>query len=55
MTSVEFAAAFLTFPGALLLKNMSTSVFADMQCRKGQKAVALRPAASGGLSSYDAV
>jgi hypothetical protein len=39
----------------LLLKNMSTSVFADMQCRKGQKAVALRPAASGGLSSYDAV
>jgi hypothetical protein len=51
MTSVEFAAAFLTFSGALLLKNMSTSVFAGMQCRKGQKAVALRPAASGGLSS----
>src|SRR6516165_1808240 len=37
MTSVEFAAAFLTFPGALLLKNMTTSVFADMQCRKGQR------------------
>src|SRR5262252_2653991 len=48
ITSVEFAAAFLTFPGALLLKNMSTSVFADMQCRKGQKAVALRePKAEG--------
>src|SRR5215472_5425487 len=47
MTLVEFAAAFLTFPGAFLL-NMSTSVFADMQCRKGQKAVALRqPQAEG--------
>src|SRR5262245_42376024 len=36
MTSVAFAAAFLTFPGALLLKNMSTSVFADI-VQKGPK------------------
>src|SRR6266481_4023678 len=46
VTSAEFAAAFLAFSGALLLKNMSISVFAGMQCRKGQKAVALRPAAT---------
>jgi hypothetical protein len=51
VTLAEFAAAFLAFSGALLLKNMSTSVFAGMQRGKGQKAVALRPAASGGLSS----
>src|SRR6516225_3176267 len=34
MTSAVFAAAFLSFSGALLLKNMSTSVFARMPCRK---------------------
>src|SRR5262249_36868056 len=33
MTSGAFAAAFLSFSGALLLKNMSTSA-AGMQCRK---------------------
>src|SRR6516165_2570526 len=37
MTSAAFAAAFLSFSGALLLKNMSTSVLAGMQCRKGQR------------------
>jgi hypothetical protein len=38
MTSATFAAAFLSFSGALLLKllNMFTSVFAGMQYRKGQ-------------------
>jgi len=36
MTSAAFAAAFLSFSGALLLNNMSASVFAGMQCRKGQ-------------------
>jgi hypothetical protein len=36
MTSAAFAAAFLSFSGALLLNNMSTSVFAGMQCRKSQ-------------------
>src|SRR5436190_16668368 len=38
MTSVAFAAVFLSFSGALLLnlRNMSTSVFPGMQCRKGQ-------------------
>src|SRR6516162_3793693 len=36
MISAAFAAAFLSFSGALLLNNMSTSVFAGMQCRKGQ-------------------
>src|SRR6266540_490736 len=44
MTSAAFAAAFLSFSGALLLKNMSTSVFAGVQCRKGQKAIVPRPA-----------
>jgi hypothetical protein len=39
MTSAAFAAAFLSFSGALLLNNMSTSVFAGMQCRMAQKAV----------------
>src|SRR2546430_2695886 len=37
VTSAAFAAAFLAFSGALLLKNMPTSVFAGMQCRKGQR------------------
>ncbi len=44
VTSAAFAAAFLGFSGALLLNNMSTSAFAGMQCRKGQKAVVSRPA-----------
>src|SRR5215813_2393811 len=44
MTSAAFAAAFLSFSGALLLKNISTSVFSGVQCRKGQKAVVSRPA-----------
>src|SRR5215831_4695970 len=48
MTSAAFAAAFLSFSGALLLNNMSTSVFAGMQCRKGQKAVVPRPAQAEG-------
>src|SRR5215471_7553057 len=37
VTSAAFADAFLAFSGALLLKNMSTSVLAGMQCRKGQR------------------
>src|SRR6516165_2507104 len=49
VTSAEFAAALLAFSGALLLKNMSTSVFAGTQCRKGQKAVERQPAVSGGF------
>ena len=36
MSSSAFAAVFLSGSGALLLKNMSTPVFAGMQCRKGQ-------------------
>src|SRR5262249_244202 len=36
MTSAAFAAAFLSFSGALLLNNMSTSVFAGMQCRNSK-------------------
>src|SRR6266516_5788357 len=48
MTSAASAAAFLSFSGALLLKNMSTSVLAGMQCRKGQKAVVPRPAQAEG-------
>src|SRR6266566_10142165 len=47
-TSAVLAAAFLSFSGALLLKNMSTSVLAGMQCRKGQKAVVPRPAQAEG-------
>src|SRR6266540_2074867 len=35
MTSAAFPAAFLSFSDALLLNNMSTSVSAGMQCRKG--------------------
>src|SRR6266516_1365028 len=34
MTSAAFAAVFLSFSDALLLNNMSTSVFAGMQCSK---------------------
>jgi hypothetical protein len=48
MTSAAFAAAFLSFSGDLLL-NMSTSVFAGMQCRKGQQRAA---AASRGLCCH---
>jgi hypothetical protein len=44
MTSAAFAAAFLSFSGALLLKNISTSVFAGVQYRKSQGAVVSRPA-----------
>src|SRR5258707_11501032 len=44
MTSAAFAAAFLSFSGALLLKNISTSVFAGVQYRKSQGAVVPRPA-----------
>jgi hypothetical protein len=40
MTSAAFAAAFLSFSGALLLKNISTSVFAGVQYRKSQGAQA---------------
>src|SRR5262249_999965 len=32
VTSAVFAAAFLSFSGALLLNNMCNSVFAGMQC-----------------------
>jgi hypothetical protein len=35
--SAAFAAAFVSLSGVLLLKNMSTSVLAGMQCRNDQK------------------
>ena len=37
LPTAAFAAAFASLSGVLLLKNMSTSVFAGMQCRNGQK------------------
>src|SRR6516162_4088799 len=46
-TSAAFAAAFLSFSGALLLKNMPTSVFAGMQCRKGSLSCRDQPQAEG--------
>jgi len=37
MTSAVFAAAFLSFSGALLLKNTSTSVFAGMRAERAKR------------------
>jgi hypothetical protein len=37
VTSAAFAAAFLSFSRALLLKNMSTSVFAGMHAERAKR------------------